>query len=311
MLCKFTRNCLRLARRLDCKSKEPKVNKRAHMQAWSEIRQKSDKTRDHLTRTKHSFRQEQIMNATVVDIEKLSPTVRGIKMSVSTGYQNGNFKAGQWVDMTIPGISTVGGFSICSCPNDLEQHGILEFAVKYSDHPPAKWIHEQCHVGSTVSLCFGGDFYHDPVAERDENLLLISGGVGINPIYSILRERSAFLRQDPQRYSGNKISTMLLYCARTAEELLFKDEIQHICRITPNTEYELFVTQENKLQQIEDEIPIHYGRISQDHLQRTVNSFQKSPLCYICGPPGFIDATVVKLENLGLHSDNVKYEKWW
>lgn len=47
------------------------------------------------------------------------------------------------VDFFIPGVSVVGGFSMCSSPGLLEREGILELAVKYTAHPPAHWIHTE------------------------------------------------------------------------------------------------------------------------------------------------------------------------
>lgn len=37
----------------------------------------------------------------------------------------------------------IGGFSMCSSPGLLEREGVLELAVKYTDHPPARWIHTE------------------------------------------------------------------------------------------------------------------------------------------------------------------------
>lgn len=37
----------------------------------------------------------------------------------------------------------VGGFSVCSSPRLLEQDRMIELAVKYTNHPPALWIHNQ------------------------------------------------------------------------------------------------------------------------------------------------------------------------
>jgi len=45
------------------------------------------------------------------------------------------------VDFFIPGVETVGGFSMCSCPGLLQREGVVELAVKYTKHPPAHWIH--------------------------------------------------------------------------------------------------------------------------------------------------------------------------
>lgn len=37
----------------------------------------------------------------------------------------------------------VGGFSICSSPQRLERERIIELAVKYTNHPPAVWVHNK------------------------------------------------------------------------------------------------------------------------------------------------------------------------
>lgn len=51
------------------------------------------------------------------------------------------FKAGQWIDMFIEGVEVVGGFSVCSSPLQYQSDKVIELAVKFSDHPPANWIH--------------------------------------------------------------------------------------------------------------------------------------------------------------------------
>lgn len=62
--------------------------------------------------------------------------------------------------MFIPGLETVGGFSMCSSPQDLATKGTLTLAIKYSTHPPAHWIHtcvnkiENSHPEITIfNLC--------------------------------------------------------------------------------------------------------------------------------------------------------------
>lgn len=45
------------------------------------------------------------------------------------------------VDVFIPGVEKVGGFSMCSSPGLLQREGVIELAVKYSTHPPAHWVH--------------------------------------------------------------------------------------------------------------------------------------------------------------------------
>ena len=61
------------------------------------------------------------------------------------------------VDMTIPGVDKVGGFSMYSPPGQLRKEGVdptLDLAIKYSDHPPAKWVHTQVMVPNNSSVTF-------------------------------------------------------------------------------------------------------------------------------------------------------------
>ena len=41
----------------------------------------------------------------------------------------------------IPEVDTVGGFSICNSPTSLQKQRYIELAIKFSDHPPAYWVH--------------------------------------------------------------------------------------------------------------------------------------------------------------------------
>ncbi|XP_015472900.1 oxidoreductase NAD-binding domain-containing protein 1 isoform X5 [Parus major] len=102
---------------------------------------KSKRKMDHLERTANNFRQEVITQAKVCGITNESETVKRLRLAIAN--KDFTFKAGQWVDFFIPGVSVVGGFSICSSPGLLEREGILELAVKHTVHPPAHWIHTE------------------------------------------------------------------------------------------------------------------------------------------------------------------------
>ena len=45
------------------------------------------------------------------------------------------------VDTFIPGVETVGGYSMCSSPALLRSEGLMVLAIKFSIHPPAFWVH--------------------------------------------------------------------------------------------------------------------------------------------------------------------------
>lgn len=73
-------------------------------------------------------------------------------------------------------------------------------------------------MGSEVSVRVGGDFYYDPAAvSSNQCLLLIAGGVGINPLISILRHIADLQQQSTE----SPTKAYLLYSAKSADELIF------------------------------------------------------------------------------------------
>ncbi|XP_032657025.1 oxidoreductase NAD-binding domain-containing protein 1 isoform X2 [Chelonoidis abingdonii] len=270
---------------------------------------KSKKKTDHLERTANNFRQEVISPAKVCGITNESETVKRLRLAVTN--KDFTFKAGQWVDFFIPEVAVVGGFSICSSPGLLEQDGVLELAVKHNVHPPAHWIHTQCSLDSEVALRVGGNFFFDPQpADSPVNLVLIAGGVGINPLFSILLHVADFHRNQESEKNGYKMGTVkLYYSAKNTNELLFKNNIFGLMNEFPGKiTCSFHVTQQSS--QICEELQpyITEGRISEKELEKHVS---KDTLWYICGPPPMIESISKLLENFGVPTDCIYFEKWW
>ena len=141
----------------------------------------------------------------------------------------------------------------------------------------------------------GGDFFYSPKNGNGDDLLLIAGGVGINPLYSIFQ---TFL--DHQNPESSK-SVTLLYSAKTKDEFIFAKEINNICNESENVHVDYFVTQDSKHSENK--------RISESDLKKVLES--KSPLCYICGPTSMIEDMNSTLVKLGVPSEKIFYELWW
>uniref|UniRef100_A0A8C3EA87 Oxidoreductase NAD-binding domain-containing protein 1 n=2 Tax=Corvus moneduloides TaxID=1196302 RepID=A0A8C3EA87_CORMO len=235
---------------------------------------KSKRKMDHLERTANNFRQEVIAQAKVCGITNESETVKRLRLAIAN--KDFTFKAGQWVDFFIPGVSVVGGFSICSSPSLLKREGILELAVKYTVHPPAHWIHTECTLDSEVALRVGADLH------------------------------------GYQEGKGNrhKLGTVkLYYSAKTTSELLFKKNILGLMKAFPGKITCCFhVTQQRS--QICEELQPHVteGRISEKDLEKHVSN---DTSWYICGPPPMIESISKLLANIGVPRNCVFFEKWW
>uniref|UniRef100_A0ABM5GP82 Oxidoreductase NAD-binding domain-containing protein 1 n=1 Tax=Pogona vitticeps TaxID=103695 RepID=A0ABM5GP82_9SAUR len=270
---------------------------------------KSRRMSDHLERTANNFRQEIISKAKVCGITNESARVKRLRLAVAD--KDFTFKAGQWVDFFIPGVAVVGGFSICSSPGLLEKEGVLELAIKRTTHPPAHWVHTQCTLDSEVALRVGGNFYFDPQpADPPANLVLIAGGVGINPLFSILLHAADLHRAQENKRTAYKMGmTYLFYCAKSTDELLFRKHILDLTSAFPGKiSCNFHVTQQSspiceKLQPY-----IKEGRLCGNDLEKCIS---KDTLWYICGPPPMIEFISELLENLGVAQKNIFFEKWW
>lgn len=85
--------------------------------------------------------------ATISELAQLSPTTTRMRLRVES--PTFTFVPGQWVDVYIPDIDHVGGYSLTSLPSELPR---VELAVKASAHPPAAWCTNRARVGDRVQL---------------------------------------------------------------------------------------------------------------------------------------------------------------
>ncbi|XP_074051858.1 oxidoreductase NAD-binding domain-containing protein 1 isoform X2 [Macrotis lagotis] len=254
--------------------------------------------------------QERVISpAKVCGIIDESKSVRRLRLLITD--KNFTFKAGQWVDFFIPGVPVVGGFSICSSPSLLKQESALELAVKSTNHPPSLWVHTKCVVGSEVTLRVGGNFFFDPQpSDSSVNLVLIAGGVGINPLNSILLHVADLHRLRGNQGSGYEMGrVMLFYSAKNTSELLFKNSILNLTNAFPGKILCRFYVTQQSTEISEELLPYTTeGRISEEDLRE---HFSEDTLFFICGPPPMIEQFSHHLETCKVPKEHIYFEKWW
>lgn len=270
---------------------------------------RSQRKSDHLERTANVVRQEVVSAAKVCGAANESPSVKRLRLLVAD--KEFSFKAGQWVDFFIPGVSVVGGFSICSSPKLLERERMIELAVKYANHPPSLWIHNQCTLDSEVALRVGGEFYFDPQpTDASRNLVLIAGGVGVNPLLSILRHVADLHRERVDKGSGYEPGQIrLLYSAKDTSELLFKQNILDLVHEFPEKiSCSLHVTKQTTQISAALKPYVTEGRITEEHLRDHIS---RETSFFICGPPPMTDFFSKQLESSQVPREHICFEKWW
>lgn len=192
-----------------------------------------------------------------------------------------SFKAGQAVDLALPGVDARHAFSIVSAP--FEDEIVLATRMRPSAYKQALG---SLGTGATVAIegPFGSLTLH---RKRERDALFIAGGIGITPFVSILRQ--AFHDGDERRF-------VLLYSNRGPRDAAFLDELRERERAHGN--FGLFAT----MTDVADGRPIDGAMI------REAASGLSSPIAYVAGPPAMVAAMRTALAAAGIDEDDVRVE---
>ena len=198
-------------------------------------------------------------------------------------------RAGQHVDVRLTaddGYQAQRSYSIASAPED--EHLVIT-VQRLDDGEVSPYLTKTLAPGYELELRgpIGGYFVWQEALGGP--LLLVAGGSGVVPLRAILRHHRAVASEIPAR---------LLYSARKRDDLIYRAEL---------AEYDTVVT-------LTDEQPRDWngrtGRIDSEFLAETAWSPAESPLVYICGPTGFVEAVADALVTLGHSPARIRTERF-
>lgn len=187
-------------------------------------------------------------------------------------------------------------------------------------------------MGAPVSFRIGGNFTFPPLSmgreefQSIDNVVLLAGGVGINPIMSII---SAMDLSGAKSLGGLPPRLRLLYSSKreNGKAILFEERLAQIARKwarraredNVDFQYTLFETTAGtkpNTEQTEDIATMskQSRRMTLDDLEEALGPEEKrsNTLVYVCGLPSMTDAFVDALKKMpGLDDSRIMFEKWW
>jgi len=126
--------------------------------------------------------------------------------------------------------------------------------------------------------------------------MLISGGSGVVPLMSMLRTR---------RLAGSQVPGRLLYSSRTAQDIIYHDELDSLVARMDGVSVVHTLTRG---------APADWRgetrRVDREMLAKHVFPAPQNPRIFICGPTSFVEMVADELIALGYDEKTIKTERF-
>lgn len=230
--------------------------------------------------------------ATVTEVTDLTHDIRLLEVELDAPLR---FWAGQYMDLTIPEKGITRAYSMASAPN---QPTRLQFIIKlYADGAFSAHLDGGLRPGDrlTAKGPYGSCFRREA---RTGPMLLIGGGSGMSPLWSILHDHVQ---------SGERRPVRFFYGARTARDLFFLDAFTDLASQTPDFRFIPALSHAEPGNGWSGETGFIH-----DVVARTLRAegLDGEVDAYSCGPPPMIDAVLPVLQMAGVEPERIYFDKF-
>ena len=234
----------------------------------------------------------------VVATQKETPHAKSITLDVPhwTGH-----RAGQHVDVRLTaddGYQVERSYSIASAPAEAPR--VTLTVERLDDGEVSPYLVDELRVGDKLELRgpIGGYFVWE--ANSGDPLLLVAGGSGIVPLMAMLRQRAAV---------GSTVPARLLYSSRAYDEIIYRDELDHLV-ITGTTTGTMLEVAHTLTRMQPPGWTGYHRRIDREMLRDVAWPVEQRPLAFVCGPTPFVETAAASLVALGYVPARIKTERF-
>jgi ferredoxin-NADP reductase len=180
-------------------------------------------------------------------------------------------------------------YSICSSP---ARSGYVEITPKRVHNGCVSvFLNDRATPGMTVEATGPfGQFYLD--APAGKKVVLLAAGSGITPMMAILQYLDDLCLDT---------EAVLLYCVRTALDIIFRQELEDLKTRLKNFRYEVLLSQPDP------EWTGARGHIHREFISNAVPE-TRDRVFFLCGPPPFMQTARAILTELGVGPERIRQE---
>jgi ferredoxin-NADP reductase len=228
----------------------------------------------------------------VVRIFEETPNVRTLRLAHPSG-EDLPFRhlPGQFVTLTVRPIdSTIKrSYTIASSPTRREY---CEVTVKREEHGTVSSFLHSVHEGDTLQVTGpSGNFTF--IGEGANNIVLISGGVGITPMMSVVRYLT------DRSWPGD---IFFVFACRADQDVIYRTELEYLQQRYPNLHLTITANDISRT-----DWPYARGSITKEVLAQAIPHLATRRV-HLCGPPSMMTALKSMLAELGVPAEQIKTE---
>ena len=238
----------------------------------------------------------------VADVVPESPSVTSFYLTDPDGAAPPAADAGQYLTIRLPepGPKAVRSYSLSRSATG------TAYRISVKREPKgrvSRYLHDHVRAGDTLEVAAPRGEFVLAVAPASASapIVLISAGVGITPVLSMLHQIAA------NRFAG---PVWWLHAVRTLEQLAFGQETRKLLCELPAARAFTFFSAGVDSGQIEDGLAVpgqaRRGRLSTQALQGL--RLPADAIAYICGPDAFMSDIHAALLACGLDAGNIRTE---
>ncbi|HJT63398.1 MAG TPA: ferredoxin reductase [Candidatus Limnocylindria bacterium] len=230
--------------------------------------------------------------ATVRDRVDETPRVRSLVLDCA-GWPG--HRPGQHVDIRLTaedGYQAQRSYSIATPTNDARVTITVE---RIEDGEVSSYLVDELRIGDRIELRgpIGGYFVWEPGTGGP--LLLAAGGSGIVPLMAMVRARQG---------SGDRTPIRFVQSWRSAVDIIYREELQASSGIDGI----------EVIQTLTRDAPPGWtgraGRVDRALLEEVAWPPEETPLAFVCGPTGFVEAVASTLVELGHEPATIRTERF-
>ncbi|MBK7004347.1 MAG: FAD-dependent oxidoreductase [Burkholderiales bacterium] len=236
--------------------------------------------------------------ARCTEVLDLTADVKAFRFVDDAGHPM-DYKPGQFVtlELEVEGKRVFRSYTMSSTPTN---PAYFELTVKRVEGGAvSNWLCDHLQVGATLRMTGPhGKFTCAPKPRK--KLLFLSAGSGVTPMLSMARWiRDQQQSEQPQNHhsnAGEHVDTDVVYfhCARTANDLIFGDEVQAMAAANPRFVQHVSLTRSTK----QDRWKGLTGYLTAAMLKKMAPDFAEREV-YVCGPSGFMDGSKAIFQHAG------------